>query len=158
MNTEWDKIKSVYDSLGCPGVVALDMNLMHSHYGVHDAIAKLDKEKLKEFLRFRFRFLQEELDEGCAAIDNGDPEEIVDSLIDLVVVAVGTLDLYEVDFPTAWYEVLKANMNKRVGVKEGRPNPFALPDLIKEEGWIPPDHSGNHGILDSLFDATPIGQ
>lgn len=151
MNTEWNEIKAIYDSMGCPGVVGLDMNMMHSHYGVHEAIDKLDKEKLKEFLRFRFRFLQEELDEGLRAIDDADPEEIVDSLIDLVVVAVGTLDLYGVDFGKAWYEVLTANMNKKVGVKAGRPNPFALPDLIKEEGWVPPNHSGNYGIFDSLF-------
>jgi predicted HAD superfamily Cof-like phosphohydrolase len=74
-----------------------------------------------------------------------DGEEIVDGLIDLCVVAIGTLDLFEVDAHKAWDEVLKANMSKKVGVKESRPNPLGLPDLIKPEGWVGPDHTGNTG-------------
>lgn len=155
MNNTWTEIKQNYDTYGCPGLVDADMNIMHLHYGVHEAISKLDREKLLEFLKFRFRFLQEELNEGTRSIEEGNPEEIVDSLIDLVVVAVGTLDLYNVDFVKAWYEVLKANMNKKVGVKEGRPNPFGLPDLVKPDGWTPPSHAGNHGLLTSLFTHEP---
>ena len=65
--------------------------------------------------------------------------------MDLCVVAIGTLDLFEVDAHKAWDEVLKANMSKKVGVKESRPNPLGLPDLIKPEGWVGPDHTGNTG-------------
>jgi predicted HAD superfamily Cof-like phosphohydrolase len=131
--------------------VALDMETMHSYYEVYDALQTLDKPKLLEFLKFRFRFLQEELDEGQHAIEQGNAEEVVDSLIDLVVVAVGTLDLFGIDFNHAWYEVWKANMNKEVGIKEGRPNPFGLPDLVKDSNWIPPSHANNHGALKNLF-------
>jgi predicted HAD superfamily Cof-like phosphohydrolase len=131
--------------------VALDMETMHSYYEVYDALETLDKSKLLEFLKFRFRFLQEELDEGQRAIEQGNAEEVVDSLIDLVVVAVGTLDLFGVDFNRAWYEVWRANMNKEVGIKEGRPNPFGLPDLVKPEGWTAPSHANNHGALKNLF-------
>jgi len=91
------------------------------------------------------------LSETFKAYAEKDAEEIVDGLIDLVVVAVGTLDLYEVDFNKAWFEVLKANMNKRVGVKEGRPNPYGLPDLCKPEGWTAPSHAGNHGLIQKAF-------
>ena len=81
-----------------------------------------------------------------------DPEEIVDGLIDLCVVAIGTLDAYGVDPYDAWDEVLDANMAKEPGVKEGRPNPLGLPDLLKPEGWTAPSHEGNHGILpETLF-------
>ena len=45
----------------------------------------------------------------------------------------------------AWNQVLSANMAKEPGVKPGRPNPFGLPDLLKPNGWIGPDHEGNHG-------------
>ena len=79
-----------------------------------------------------------------------DGEEIVDGLIDLCVVAIGTLDAFGVDAYKAWDEVLKANMSKNVGVKEGRPNPLGLPDLMKPEGWQAPSHQGNHGIFDDL--------
>ena len=133
--------------------VSSDMHYMHSHYGVHEAVAKLSPEHLREFLAFRFRFLQEEVNEGTKALLDGSSEEVVDSLIDLVVVAVGTLDLYNVNFDTAWRQVFKANMNKQVGVKASRPNPWGLPDLIKPEGWVGPDHTGNHGILPKAFEA-----
>ena len=134
-----------------PVSVAADMNNMHRYYEADEAVLGLDKDKLKAFLDFRFNFLQEELNEGRDAIAAGNSEEIVDSLIDLIVVAVGTLDLYGVDFDRAWNEVLAANMNKRVGVKESRPNEFGLPDLIKPEGWVAPNHSGNTGLLTKAF-------
>ena len=94
-------------------------------------MAKMDSEKLKKFLEFRTNFLQEELDELKKA-DNAD--DVVDALIDLCVVAIGTLDSFDVDPYRAWDEVLKANMNKEVGIKEGRPNPLGLPDLMKPPG------------------------
>ena len=126
--------------------VSKDMKMMHDFYGVRESM-KHDPEWLAELLKFRFRFLQEELNEGNAAIESRNPEEVVDSLIDLVVVAVGTLDLFDVDFEKAWYSVLAANMNKTPGIKESRPNPLGLPDLIKPEGWKAPSHSDNHGLL-----------
>jgi NTP pyrophosphatase (non-canonical NTP hydrolase) len=134
-----------------PSEVSTDMNMMHAHYGVHEAMKSLSNEHLREFLKFRFRFLLEEVNEGMDAIENELPEEIVDSLIDLVVVAVGTLDLFNVDFNKAWQEVLKANMNKRVGVKASRPNPWGLPDLVKPDGWQGPDHTDNHGLMKRAF-------
>jgi hypothetical protein len=131
--------------------VSQDIQHMHAHYDIPTAVGNLSSEQLKEFLEFRFRFLQEEIDEGKDAIHNKDAEEIVDSLIDLVVVAVGTLDLFNVNFDQAWNEVLKANMNKRVGIKASRPNKFQLPDLVKDSSWVAPNHQGNHGKLADIF-------
>ena len=78
-------------------------------------------------------------------------EDIVDALIDLCVVAIGTLDCFNVDADEAWCRVLDANMKKVPGVKESRPNPLGLPDLIKPEGWVAPNHGGNHGRLTEIF-------
>jgi predicted HAD superfamily Cof-like phosphohydrolase len=128
-----------------------DMNMMHAFYGVHDKVKELTPEILKEFLAFRINFLQEELDEMTVAVKENNAEEVVDALIDLIVVAAGTLDLYEVDSSKAWNEVLVANMNKTPGVKATRPNKFGLPDLIKPEGWTAPSHTGNHGLLTSAL-------
>jgi len=122
-----------------------DMATMHRHYRVHDIVDDFDSDKLKALLDFRVRFLREELSELEDNICN--PEEVVDALIDLCVVAIGTLDLFGVDSYKAWDEVLRANMNKEVGVKPSRPNPFGLPDLIKPEGWTAPSHEDNHGLL-----------
>lgn len=125
-----------------------DIYEMHTHYGVHPVMKTMDAEKLKKFLEFRANFLQEELDELRSA-DNA--EDVVDALIDLCVVAIGTLDAFGVDSHKAWDVVLEANMNKQVGIKASRPNPLELPDLIKPEGWTAPSHEGNHGMLKDIF-------
>lgn len=127
-----------------------DMRDMASKYKIQDALNNLDRNELRSFLHFRVNFLQEELDELKKATHRGipiDPEETVDALIDLCVVAIGTLDLFDVNAYEAWDEVLEANMNKKVGVKETRPNPMGLPDLIKPKDWKAPSHKGNHGKL-----------
>lgn len=116
-----------------------DIRNMHDHYGVHEAIAKNahDPQWLKELLKFRVKFLQEELDELSDAVL---AEDITDALIDLCVVAIGTLDLFKANSEAAWDEVLRANMEKVVGVKANRPNPLGLPDLNKPEGWRGPEY------------------
>lgn len=135
MSENW--VKDIYD--------------MHEKFGVQRWVTEQiqfgNKEKLQEFLKFRLRFLQEELGEMAVACDEKNPEEVVDALIDLCVVAIGTLDAFGIDANEAWNEVHSANMAKEPGVKESRPNPLGLPDLIKPEGWTGPDHDGNHGYL-----------
>jgi hypothetical protein len=122
-----------------------DIAEMHTKYGFNEKIKTFDSEKLKMFLEFRYKFLQEEMKELSENLS--DPEEIIDAIIDLCVVAIGTLDAFEVDAYKAWNEVHKANMAKEVGIKASRPNPLGLPDLIKPEGWQGPSHEGNHGLL-----------
>ncbi len=131
-----------------------DINEMHAKFGVHEWVAKKVQEKdfetIMKFLRFRIDFLKEELTETELAYENTggvNAEEVVDGLIDLCVVAIGTLDAMNVNAYLAWDEIHKANMSKEPGVKPSRPNPLGLPDLIKPEGWVGPDHTGNHGVL-----------
>lgn len=133
-----------------------DINEMHAKFGVHDWVdqelsSKTDWQRLNKFLQFRLDFLKEELNETCNAFDNKDSEEIVDGLIDLCVVAIGTLDAFGVDAYKAWDEIHNANMAKEPGIKESRPNPLGLPDLIKPEGWTGPSHEGNHGNIPDSF-------
>jgi len=123
-----------------------DIAKMHEKYGVGEWV-KDNPEKLSEFLRFRINFLREEYQETAEAWKKNDPEEIVDGLIDVCVIAIGTLEAFGVDAEKAWNEVLKANMSKEVGVKEGRTNTLGLPDLCKPDGWKAPSHEGNHGDL-----------
>jgi len=132
-----------------------DIHEMHEKYGVGEWMAHRelnnDRELLQQFLDFRIKFLKEELDETTKAVQDKDPEEIVDGLIDLCVVAIGTLDAFGIDAHKAWDEVLKANMSKEVGVKESRPNPLGLPDLVKPDDWKAPSHKDNHDLLDYTF-------
>ena len=129
-----------------------DIRDMQYKYGVHKWIHdnREQPENLKRYLEFRIDFLKEELEETECALINMDSEEIVDGLIDLCVVAIGTLDAFGVDPYKAWDEILKANLAKEVGVKPERPNPLGLPDLIKPQDWEGPDHSDNHGKLNNI--------
>ena len=129
-----------------------DINDMHRKFGVHKWVTERvqlgDKEKLEKFLEFRLKFLEEELNETRAAgLYDRNAAEVVDGLIDLCVVAIGTMDAFGVDAHEAWDRVHAANMAKEPGVKESRPNPLGLPDLIKPEGWEGPKHHDNTGNL-----------
>ena len=133
-----------------------DIADMHQKYGVNPVVRNFDKDKLTAFLKFRIDFLQEELDEMRNAVANRQAsaldttnasDDVVDALIDLCVVAIGTLDAFDVNAYEAWDRVHKANMNKEVGVKASRPNPLGLPDLVKPEGWVAPTHKDNLGLV-----------
>lgn len=129
----------------------LDMQRMHTKYGFQERVRQLSPEELQKLLEFRVNFLQEELNElrssTCA-------EDAVDALVDLIVVAIGSLELYQVDAYRAWDSVLRANMSKEVGVKASRPNPLKLPDLVKPAGWVAPSHEGNVGMLRDVFELS----
>ena len=137
-----------------------DINDMQVKFGVDkwvaQKVAEGDFESLRKYMKFRIDFLKEELTETEKAYESNDAEEIVDGLIDLCVVAIGTLDAFGVDAYKAWDAVHAANMAKEPGVKPSRPNPLKLPDLIKPTmethgyNWVAPSHKGNHGIADKL--------
>lgn len=124
-----------------------DIADMHSKFGVNQVVVNFDNDKLAKFLEFRVKFLQEELDELKTATE---AEDVVDALIDLAVVAIGTLDAYNVDSYEAWNRVHKKNMEKEVGVKASRPNKLGLPDLIKPQGWQAPTHIDNVGLISRI--------
>ena len=116
---------------------------MHEKFGVREWMKQATPDERKKFMQFRLNFIVEELNETIMAHVNENPEEVTDGLIDICVVAIGTLDAFGVDSHRAWNAVMDANMAKEVGIKPARPNPLGLPDLIKPDGWVPPDHSGN---------------
>lgn len=142
-----------------------DIHEMHTKFGVREVVETFDKEKLQTFLKFRLDFLCEELIEAYVAAGYNvkflankesepvveDAEDVVDAMIDLMVVAEGTLDAFQVDSNTAWNRVHEKNMEKEPGVKPGRPNPLGLPDLIKPPGWTSPTHADNIGLLGKAF-------
>lgn len=138
-----------------------DIAGMHTKFGVNKVLRQLDRDKLEAFLKFRIDFLQEELDEMRGALVDYQAgkveglkaaDDTVDALIDLCVVAIGTLDAFDVNADTAWNRVHRANITKEVGIKESRPNPLGLPDLIKPEGWVAPTHADNIGMLSKVFE------
>lgn len=151
-----------------------DIGEMHDKFGVNDVIRQLPADKLAVFLQFRLDFLQEELNEAKAAaaklnelaalgkFDRAEDsdryneekeaaitaaDDVVDAMVDLCVVAIGTLNAFDVDADEAWFRVFEANMQKEPGIKASRPNPLGLPDLIKPAGWVSPQHRDNTGFI-----------
>jgi predicted HAD superfamily Cof-like phosphohydrolase len=127
-----------------------DIKKLNRYYKIYRFISKAsDNEKL-HYLEFRAKFIQEELTELFEAINNEEPDEVVDAFIDIIVIALGSLDAFDVDIKKAWKRVHYANMQKKIGVKDSRPNPLGLPDLVKPENWQAPQHFDNVGKLNFL--------
>ncbi len=117
---------------------------------INDLVKHKNKSLLIDYLKFRADFIHEELQELYTSIEEQNPKDVVDALIDIIVVALGTLDCFDVRIDESWRAVHKANMTKTRGHKSTRPNPYYLPDLIKPEGWQEPDHTDFVGRLDFL--------
>lgn len=130
-----------------------DIADMHKKFGVNEWFEKNKHNKtlMMQYASFRASMLAEELEETTTSMDMGDPEGVVDGIIDLCVFAIGTLNVFGIDAHEAWDKVHAANMAKEPGVKPERPNPYGLPDLIKPAGWVSPTHEGNHGSLPDIL-------
>lgn len=120
------------------GNVFIDMARFDNKYGFDNVVMT------EAFLAFRLRFLVEELFESIKAICENRPEDFVDGMIDLIVVAAGTLSIGNVDGQKAWDRVRSANMAK---VRKENPTRAGSggADLVKPEGWKPPSHEDNVG-------------
>lgn len=87
---------------------------------------------------FRARHMQEELDETRDAYELDDFHGVVDGLLDLVYVALGSLVEMGICVNGAFEEVHRANMRKVRGVpgdNEKRP----MDTVVKPRGWKPAD-------------------
>lgn len=96
-----------------------------------------------ELVKFRTKFLHEELKEFEDAVAERDHAKIFDALIDLVYVAHGTAHLLGYPWRIGWDAVQAANMAKQRAAKDGsdsvRGSSF---DVVKPASWIPPDIEG----------------
>jgi predicted HAD superfamily Cof-like phosphohydrolase len=89
---------------------------------------------------FRIGFMTEELEEFKVAYALGDLEGELDALVDLVYVALGTALTRGFDFNEAWRRVHEANM-KKIAVQYSGQDGRHSTDVVKPEGWTPPDLS-----------------
>ena len=135
-----------------------DINDMHYKFGATEWVDNMHRSKnykiLNDFLAFRLDFLEEEFEETQAAFLNKDPKEVVDGLIDLIVIAIGTLDLFKCDADVAWDKIHHSNMAKEPGANKSRKNPFGLPDMVKPKGWKSPNITKEDcGMLFDIFES-----
>ena len=91
-----------------------------------------------ELMHFRLAFMREELTEITEAYNIGDSEAVLDGIVDLMYVVLGTAWMMNVPILDAWDRVHNANMKKvRVeDASESKRN--SLYDLKKPEGWVHP--------------------
>ena len=97
-----------------------------------------------EEFRYRFNFMHEELREFDNAFSVGDQASMLDALVDLVYVALGTAHHMGAPFNEAWAMVHEANMKKVLVPSEGgvghkRGNAEVI---RKPHGWKPPNLAG----------------
>jgi predicted HAD superfamily Cof-like phosphohydrolase len=90
---------------------------------------------------FRVGFMEEELDEYKHAVKKKDLEGQFDALIDLIYVALGTAYIQGFDFEEGWRRVQEANMSKMRVENAADSKRKSSYDVIKPEGWTPPDLS-----------------
>ena len=90
---------------------------------------------------FRRKFMMEELIEYAHACEHRDKVGMLDGLVDLLYVAFGTAHLHGFDIQKAWARVHEANMKKVRALRESDSKRGSTYDVIKPEGWKPPDLS-----------------
>lgn len=127
-------------------------SLLELQRATPNVVSDMPSDVLIKLLTFRVEFLDEELSETRRAMSERDGDGLVDGLIDLCVIAIGTLRMFGVDADEAWRRVHAANMAKEVGVNPRRANPFGLPDLIKPTGWAAPSHADNAGFFQRVLE------
>lgn len=125
-----------------------DVEKFHTKFNLmpRDLGAPIDK----ELTQFRIKFLAEELKEANEAAARADLPGLLDALVDLVYVAIGTAYTLNLNFGDAWKNVQAANMAK---IKASADNPSKRGysgDIVKPAGWRAPDH-------DSLFIGPDLG-
>lgn len=109
--------------------------ILHEHFGI--AYEGKPRFLSEQYMHHKFGQLSEEMNEIGKGIRHGKIEEIVDGLGDLMVVANGILEQMGVDSDAVMQEIMKANLGKELGRNPKR-NTHDL-DLIKPDGWSPPD-------------------
>lgn len=85
-------------------------------------------------MKFRIKFMREELDEYVQASIDDNLEEQLDALVDLAYVVIGTALDHGFDFDEAFRRVHAANMRKEY-------DPMHRKGMRKPEGWRAPDLS-----------------
>jgi predicted HAD superfamily Cof-like phosphohydrolase len=85
-----------------------------------------------------YNLVREEMTELYEAMQNNEPADQLDALIDIIVVAIGAMHSMGVDTESAWKEVMSTNfakIDKETGKVVKRPDG----KILKPEGWTPPN-------------------
>lgn len=122
----------------------LDVGLFHEKMGLPNTACHPPEPRPIDpaFIDFRVKFMDEEVQEFVEAANRNDHAGMLDALIDLTWVAMGTAHQLGYPWGAAWALVYQANMLKQrapTAVHSKRNSSF---DVIKPAGWQPPDIAG----------------
>lgn len=124
------------------------MNSINLQNDIDDFILKFNFNEIKfpelmshipfihPYISHRMEMIKEEVKELHDAVAVADKEQMIDALVDIVYVAIGTARMCGFDFNKHWEEVHKCNMKKVRGVSK-RGHDF---DVCKPLGWQEPNH------------------
>jgi predicted HAD superfamily Cof-like phosphohydrolase len=122
-----------------------DVGAFHKKFGLPGRHEKLAPHLLiPDVEEFRVGHMSEELREYVDACEAGDLAKAADALVDLIYVALGTAQMMHVPFDECWGEVQRANMAKvrATSADDPRSKRAHRFDVVKPEGWKPPDIEG----------------
>lgn len=123
-----------------------DVGDFHKKFGLDNAThhGAFPREVPDDVIEFRRKFMQEELDEFIEGWEEGDHAKMADALVDLTYVAMGTAHLQGYPWEVLWSEVQRANLQKvrASGADDPRGKRGHVLDVVKPEGWQPPDIQG----------------
>ena len=84
------------------------------------------------------RLIDEEVRELAQAVQDNDPVEQLDALIDILVVTIGAIHSAGFNGEGAWKEVMRTNFAK-IDPKTGKVRKREDGKVLKPEGWQPPN-------------------
>jgi predicted HAD superfamily Cof-like phosphohydrolase len=84
------------------------------------------------------QLIGEETGELADAINEKDPVETLDALVDILVVTIGAIHSMGADAEGAWDEVMRTNAAK-IDIDTGKVRKRGDGKVLKPEGWKPPD-------------------
>jgi hypothetical protein len=96
-----------------------------------------------KFCDFRLTCLREEVNELEDALNIGNPEGVLDALVDLIYFAFGTVRAFGLGsiFGEAWRRVHEANLKKVRVERAEQSKRGSTFDVVKPDGWTAPDLS-----------------
>lgn len=118
-----------------------DIADFHEKFGLDQNQGKVsvgegpDKVHPEEWELRNVRLTDEAMEAQCAH-EEGDDEQYLDALVDVVYIALGTAYRRGWDFGEAWNRVHRKNMEKERG-EPGNSKYGSGFDIIKPEGWEP---------------------
>lgn len=121
--------------------------------GFVDKFKFTEQDVTEEVVDYRMDLVTEEYQETIGAHMTGDAEGVVDGHVDMIVILMGNLAIMGIDGRQAFDRVMEANMAKQLGKrKETDPEGSSI---LKPDGWVGPNHSDNHGVLDEIYAKKP---